>query len=250
MNHLDDERIAAFALDDAEQPTPGELEHLEQCDRCGSELAELRRLVSATGPDGDPLVAPPAHVWAGIAAALDSERAGSPTRTNDDDQGPIPIRSSGRDDRTTGRGGRSRDRNWWTIGLVAALIGLLVGALGTVAIRTIQAPAERVVADIPLEPLPGKAGAGEATLVQTADGLRLRVTLSGIRVSDADLEVWLINTDGERMRSLGLAADGGGTFNVPGWMIPDDYRIVDVSVEPHDGDLAHSTDSEVRGTLP
>lgn len=240
MNHLDGERLAAYALDPTEELTPHGLDHLRQCDECAGDLAELRQLITTGAGVGDPLVAPSGRVWEAITAELAGEESGPATRRADDDQGPIPLRPAN----------RLRDRNWWTIGLVAAVIGVLVGALGVIAIRTTQTPPEQVIAEIPLEPLPGKAGAGEATLIQTSDGLRLRVALSDIRVSDADLEVWLINTDGERMRSLGLAAGDGGTFVVPGWLLPDDYRIVDVSVEPRDGDLAHSKDSEVRGTLP
>ncbi len=247
MNHIDGDRLAAYALDATEQPTPGDQEHLQQCDQCAVELAELRQLITAADPAhaGDPLHSPPHRVWESITAELGTVPAATTA------EAVTPGRPVGRIDPTrSADDGRSGTRSWWAIGLVAALVGVLVGVLGTVAIRTAQTPAETVVSEIALNPLPGKAGSGQATLINTPEGLRLRVSLSGIEVTDADLEVWLINTDGEQMRSLGLAGDSGGTFNVPGWFIPDDYRIVDVSVEPHDGNLNHSTDSEVRGTLP
>ena len=245
MNHLDAERLAAHALDPAETLTPEEQAHLAECDRCAGELAELRSYIEIADPDrtGSPLSAPPAGLWDAIVADLAAAPA-SAEEPAEPPAAPVPEPA------VPARAGRSGARRRWTYGLVAALVGILIGVLGTVAVRALQAPSETVVSEVALQPLPGKSGTGEATLVQTPDGLQLRVTLSGVEVHDADLEVWLINTDGVQMRSLGLSGTGGGTFTVPSWMIPDNYRIVDVSVEPRDGQHAHSTNSEVRGTLP
>ena len=50
-------------------------------------------------------------------------------------------------------------------------------------------------------------------------------------------EVWLINVDGKRLVALGfLAAWDKGEFQVPVGLIEKGYRIVDISVEPEDGD--------------
>ncbi len=150
----------------------------------------------------------------------------------------------------TGRA-RRRPSRWATI-LVAAVIGILVGALGVIAVRSLIVPGQQVQAEAPLTALPGKVGSGQAELLRVDGGEQLRLALTGLpATADADLEVWLINTDGKRMASLGSLADAaGGTLPVPDWLIPAGYRIVDVSVEPRDGDPAHSGDSEVRGTLP
>ncbi|WP_405059560.1 anti-sigma factor [Kribbella sp. NBC_01505] len=64
---------------------------------------------------------------------------------------------------------------------------------------------------------------------------------------------WLCGrpADGKRMVSLGvLNPTSGGTFQVPGQITAQGYRIVDVSLEPDDGNPEHSHDSIIRGTLP
>jgi anti-sigma-K factor RskA len=62
--------------------------------------------------------------------------------------------------------------------------------------------------------------------------------------------VWLINVDGERMVALGiLARSDNGTFEVPRRLLEQGYRIVDISVEPDDGDPTHSGVSLARGEL-
>ena len=65
--------------------------------------------------------------------------------------------------------------------------------------------------------------------------------------------MWLINSDGKRMYSLGvLPATGSGTYPLPGLLGDglEGFTIVDVSIEPYDGNPEHSRDSQVRGTLP
>ncbi|MFG1817904.1 anti-sigma factor [Kribbella sp. NPDC049174] len=55
-------------------------------------------------------------------------------------------------------------------------------------------------------------------------------------------EVWLINADGKRMVSLGvLDPCTGGTFQVPAELTSQDYQIVDVSLEPRDGNPSTRT---------
>jgi anti-sigma-K factor RskA len=65
--------------------------------------------------------------------------------------------------------------------------------------------------------------------------------------------VWLINADGKRMYSLGvLSAAGTGTYPLPARLGSslEGFNIVDVSIEPYDGNVLHSQNSQVRGTLP
>ncbi len=55
------------------------------------------------------------------------------------------------------------------------------------------------------------------------------------------------------MYSLGvLPATGSGTYPLPGLLGDglEGFTIVDVSIEPYDGNPEHSRDSQVRGTLP
>ncbi len=63
----------------------------------------------------------------------------------------------------------------------------------------------------------------------------------------------MINNDGKRMYALGvLPTTGSGTYPVPAQLGDslDGFTIVDVSIEPYDGNAAHSLKSQVRGSLP
>ena len=61
-------------------------------------------------------------------------------------------------------------------------------------------------------------------------------------------EVWLFGADG-RMVSLGSLQGGRGDFTVPQGIDTAEYRTVDVSDEPADGNPTHSGVSVVRGTF-
>ena len=71
---------------------------------------------------------------------------------------------------------------------------------------------------------------------------------------DADLELWLIaaQPDGSLDVQPVALVDAGspGTYDVPADLDPDTYSIVDISIEPRDGDEAHSGRSILRGELP
>jgi anti-sigma-K factor RskA len=65
--------------------------------------------------------------------------------------------------------------------------------------------------------------------------------------------VWLINTDGQRMYTLGvLPDDGRASYPLPPELAGQlqGFTTVDVSIEPYDGNPAHSRESQVRGILP
>ncbi|MET1004071.1 MAG: anti-sigma factor [Propionibacteriaceae bacterium] len=109
-----------------------------------------------------------------------------------------------------------------------------------------------VVARATLQPLPDKSGEGTAELIRQdgADQLRVDAHAGGVRTGFEEL--WLINTDGQRMISLGvLPPDGQASYPVPvtadGGL--DGYTIVDISLEPFDGNAAHSKNSLLRGSL-
>ncbi len=68
----------------------------------------------------------------------------------------------------------------------------------------------------------------------------------------ADLEVWLIRPDADGnvadLVSLGVVDPADpGSLDVPGGYVPDAYYVVDISVEPRDGDAGHSGRSILRG---
>ena len=104
-----------------------------------------------------------------------------------------------------------------------------------------------VVATGELEPL-GDAGEGKPSSIERDGSLQLRLSTSGLDAGDGFLEVWVINSDVTQLVSLGpLRSDG--IYELPPGLDPASFPIVDVSVEPIDGDPTHSGDSVLRGQL-
>ncbi len=63
-----------------------------------------------------------------------------------------------------------------------------------------------------------------------------------------DLELWVINNDVSDMHSLGTVTSDG-RFSLPQGVTADDFPIVDISIEPRDGDPTHSGQSVLRGSF-
>jgi Anti-sigma-K factor rskA, C-terminal len=57
--------------------------------------------------------------------------------------------------------------------------------------------------------LPGHSGEGTAELVRERETTELRVKVDGAPPQQEFREVWLINTDGKRMHSLGVLSTAG-----------------------------------------
>ena len=142
----------------------------------------------------------------------------------------------------------------WAAGLAAG-IALVAGlGLGRMTLDDATSPGrdapEAVVAAADLTALDSTAGRGVARAVESDDTITLRVQASELGEDDGFHEVWLINVDGERMVALGVLADGdAGEFQVPRGLLDEGYLIVDISVEPEDGDPTHSGVSLARGEL-
>ena len=237
MRHLDDEQLAGLALDEPDELGTRDRAHLRACRTCASRLAELQTLV-ARGRAAQPGPArPPGPA---VLVAIQAELAADPVPGPD--SGPAPVALLDRHREARSRPSPARR-------LVAAAAVLVVAVGGAVWYRS--ATAEVVVARTELTSLPDKQGSGTAQLVERDGGLQLTVDVTRPAATDAFEELWLINTDGRRMISLGVVPpDGHGTYpvpvNQPGL---DGYTVVDISLEPFDGDAAHSRDSLLRGTL-
>jgi hypothetical protein len=111
----------------------------------------------------------------------------------------------------------------------------------------------QVAASTALSALPGQTGHGTAELLRTPNDPELRVSVDGPQPADRYREVWLINSDGQRMYSLGVLPESGtATYPLPTLLANglDGFTIVDVSIEPYDGNPEHSRNSQVRGSLP
>lgn len=228
MSHSDDEVLALMAL--GETVDPADRAHVSGCPRCQSRVDQLSAVVGtarAIGPDDHP-VAPPARVWAGITADL-----GLPDTT------VTPLAA-----------GRRRRGRTWAIAGAAAVVGLLVGALG-VSLLPDRAPEATVVASADLAAMSSAGVTGRAAVHTGADGTVLTVDLPDLPpAGDGYYEVWMATADAATMVSLGTLVPGReGTYVLPPGLDPAAFPVVDVSHEHFDGDAAHSTESVVRGKL-
>lgn len=199
------------------------------------QVDDIEALLSEIDGTDFELTAPPADVWVGIEAAIQ------------DDSGAevVPI---------TAR--RSRF-NTTFLGAVAAVALIAVGAVVVSSIGggdEVLATAELAFDPDGFDPL-GAEAAATARLVESDDGFDIELEETAFP-SDlgepADLELWLIETDSDGnitdIASVALV-DGPGTYEIPGSIDVTSHRIVDISIEPRNGDATHSSRSILRGSL-
>jgi anti-sigma-K factor RskA len=148
------------------------------------------------------------------------------------------------------RPGRMRRRVVAAAGVAAAaLVALAVVLLARGGGDDgIPAPPPTTIA---LRPLPGASG--RAVLKLNGAGTEAELRAAGLRPSSAHdyYEAWLADDRG-RMVSMGTFAVGpDGRVDVHMAVAVDvtRYSLVDVSLEPDDGNTAHSDDSVLRGRL-
>ncbi|MGY1801664.1 anti-sigma factor domain-containing protein [Blastococcus sp. SYSU D00922] len=249
MQHCTPEQLALAAL---REPLPADdAAHLAACERCRAEVASLQRAVdavavpqfAATGP----AVPPPPRVWDAIAAATGvsatprtegarQEPAAEPEpepEPEPQDAQVLPLRPRRR-----------------PVLLVAAAVvaGAVVGA-GVVAVVQGRDDGEQVTA-VDLDPLADNDASGRAEVVQLDDGSRVvQVDLDAPALDDEYYELWLIDRDVVGMVPLGVVRPGSQTVELPADLDLGQFPLVDVSVEPLDGDPQHSGVSVARGEL-
>lgn len=257
MSHPDDDLLADAALGIAE-PAPGDREHLERCAKCASTVAELRRTAALVARGATAIQSPsdwespPPRVWKHIAAAIADhetlmpDRGASLATGRESTAAPTTTPEVTRVDFTAPR----RRQAWpWAAGLAAA--GLAIGLLAGRAIWSESAPPSTTIAQAELDTLDTKQPLGEVAVVRTGTGVNLQVaTTTTLDPGDGYLEVWLINSDGKRMVSVGVLDTGSGSFPISESLLKHGYIVVDISRESYDDRPEHSGDSLVRGTLP
>lgn len=130
----------------------------------------------------------------------------------------------------------------------AAAVVVVVVIVGA-ALQRDTAPAVRTQ-EVSLAGLPGFATAsGSATVVIDGDDRSVAVALSAVEVpAGSHLEVWLLDDPIEQLVSLGELSDDA-PHRVPPSVDLAVTPIVDISLEPDDGNPAHSGVSVVRGSL-
>jgi hypothetical protein len=259
--HTSDDLLVAAAMGDS--IPDGDREHLADCDTCSRRLAEYARLLDlgAETSAADVPQPPSAAVWAGIVSELGLSSPAAPIGAVVPAEPASPVEPAGRAEPVAEAqvipmaGRRAR---WTTSWLVAAVaIGVVGGAaltaLGGAVLddgsAPVAAPSTIVTAEAALSPLPDKQGTGRAEIVETPDGDQLVVDVSDLSAGDGFYEVWLIDPKTFEMVGLGALTTDEGRFAIPDGLDLSQYRVVDVSIEPFDGNPVHSRDSVVRGEL-
>jgi hypothetical protein len=124
--------------------------------------------------------------------------------------------------------------------LLGALVGVFIGLANTGEDKAPVPPAAKQ--PLVLAPLAGHTGRGSAAI----DGDKLHVSVSGL--PDGTYDVWLYNSIADA-RPLGRIK---GPVATPDARLPSnwrDYRYLDVSLEPPDGNPNHSGQSVLRAPL-
>ena len=207
-----------------------------------SEFADIETMLRDLDTTDLELETPPDSVWQGITERLALDE---------------PQTVGGGATVVTAPFGRRRS---WMLPLSAAAAVVLVVAVGVFAVT--NSPPSTEVASADLAYAPGFDPAGEdaaasAVLVDDDGTEFIRINDDALPFDaedDASLELWLIEADSDGnvvdLVSLGnIDPDGDRTFAVPPGYDPAVFTVVDISIEPHDGDDAHSGRSILRGAL-
>jgi anti-sigma-K factor RskA len=246
--HVDPDDLALLAVGehlDAENE-----QHVASCAECSHELAELRAVVglARTVTAADTPHAPPSPVWDRVVAelAVDLDSAA--------DHPPAADRAATVTDLPRGPDRRPS----WPWMAAAAVAGIVLGAAATAVVLAgsdddgSDGTGGSVVASADLVALPERSGAGAAEVVGSGASRKLEVDVSGLTRGDGFYEVWLLGPDAKTLVSVGLLDTSKGTkatFPLPADLDVAKFPVVDISLEPVDGDPSHSGDSIVRGTL-
>jgi hypothetical protein len=256
VRHCTPEQLALAAL---REPLPADDDtHLDSCGTCRAEVASLRRVVDALAvPElaaPRAAVPPPPGVWAGIAAATGVATA--PRPRTPDAAPAVPPPAAPRPAAGTPPTApaevvplRTRRSRLLLAAAASLVVGVGIGA-GAVALGTGDDDGLAVAAAA-LDPLDDRGATGEARAVERPDGSRvLELDLSAADPDDGFYEVWLIDEAVEDMYSLGVVRGGGEiALEVPPGVDLGEFPVVDVSLEPLDGDPLHSGVSVARGVL-
>jgi hypothetical protein len=237
VSHLEPDRLVLLAL--GEEPVDdAETGHLDGCEACRADIADLRTVagIGRETQDVRDLPAPPEHVWHMVNADVGTAETA-----------PRP-------------GLRRRGPTWRTTALIAVGAALFAVVLAFFMVRREPVTqAACTAATVHLSPLSGGPSSATATacLVDEDGEHKLRVTTTGLPTSsDGFYEVWLIDPSSlptpqsVRMASVGaLGTHATEEFTLPPNVDVHRYSLVDISAEPNDGNAAHSGKSVLRGEL-
>ncbi len=248
MSHTDPTVLSLAAL--GEPIDPVDRGHLESCPVCAAEVDDLTALVTLGREAPESLPRVPGRVWAGISEELGL--AGAPDGTDEDRRsgGGAPV---GHDPTVVVPMGPRR-RGLYAVAAAAASVGAILGGSVVWAALGDTTPDDTggtLVAQAVLAPLSTAVNSsGSATVLDSPDGQVIRVDARGLPQGSGFYEVWLIDEGVTKLVALGALPSGSvGTFTIPPGVSVADFPVVDVSLEPYDGDPGHSHDSLMRGVL-
>lgn len=234
MPHPDPERLALMALGER-IADDDQSAHVAACPQCAAELAQLEHTVAVGRASmDDSLETPSPRVWRRVTDELGLTSGATIVE-------PAAVRRADIRD-------ASPRRPWVWVLAAAAAVALVMGV--GFGVNAWLRPSATQLASATLDALPDHRGAvGSAEIDERPDGSRV-LTLSLESDSTSGYrEVWLMTPDASGLISLGLLAGDRGDFTIPQSVDLERFQLVDVSVEPPDGDPGHSGDSIVRGQL-
>lgn len=198
------------------------------------DMGEIEQLLRELNLSDLELATPPPEVWAGIDEAVRGDTVVA-----------MPLAS------------RHSTRRWWLLA-AAAVVALIAAAVVVVAQR--HDPEEVVATAVLTHDAatfdPRGADASATARLLERDG-RYEIQLSQAQlptVPDDDLELWLIEPDAQgKPKDIApvslISSSKPGVYNVPAGLDPSSHYVVDISIEPRDGDAHHSGQSILRGPL-
>jgi len=219
------------------------------------EWAELSRSIT----DEDRIRhTPPSMIWDNIASAIAADTTVPNNVEGLADAEPsvdeiVPpeavIDLSAERQRRAPAEARRRRRNLLLTGAASVLV-FLVGLSLLTGIGE-DPDVTTFVADVSNTELPEAFDGTATATVAVNDAPMLEIAFAGDLPVDEPVELWLIKPDLSDMRSLGIVNPGSDSWSGewPADLDPAEYSLVDLSIEPNDGDPTHSGRSILRGQL-
>jgi len=190
-----------------------------------------------------PREAPGEDVWRKIIAEVRSETSGTQAaHAGESDVVDLNARRIERAGRAQRFGGQSR----WVASIAAAAALVIAVPLVLVATNRSSQPERRAeLLAVSSVQVSGNAELQDRTLSIEFAG--------GAAPADSYYELWLLDIDDEEnlrdLRSIGRVEADELVFEIPEGIDLERFDVVDVSIEPNDGDATHSGDSILRGVL-
>lgn len=221
------------------------------------QTSELRRLAGTVTYEDRVRLDPPADLWARIsegietadgvthatdAAPVTSDQITDEVRPATEPPPPIDLNQQRLRRAPVAR---RRQHRFMAVAAAATIVAGVVGYSlvdGDDPVRIAEATVTNT--DLP-EPYTGTA---TAVAELAGDEQRLIIDFDEALPDGEPIELWLIKADLSAMTSLGLIEDVDG-YVIPAGIDVNEYSVVDLSIEPNDGDPTHSGRSILRGTL-